>query len=166
MADEDRSAAAAEQRRRQRQMNARQKDTNPFLDYIGKSVEVAIAVKSGKMLMRRTGLASVAERGLNFSATFARRMATSSSFSKAVEDWTIDDIRNVRKMAGVAFKEAREASTGKIRLNPEESRSLFSHLRQLRTMRNTEGISDAGNAWTQRLINHATENLEIGRAHV
>ena len=162
MADEDRSAAAAEQRRRQRQMNERQEDKNPFLDYIGKSVEVAIAVKSGKMLMRRTGLASVAERGLNFSATFARRMATSSSFSKAVEDWTIDDIRNVRKMAGVAFKEAREVSTGKIRLNPEESRSLFSHLRQLRTMRNTEGISDADNAWTQRLINHATENLEIG----
>ena len=162
MADEDKQLAAEEQRRRQRQMNERQSGENPYLRFLGESIGTALAWKTGKMLARRTGLASVAERGLNFGATFARRLTTNSSFSKAVEDWTIDDVRGLRKTAETAYKEASEAARGKVHLNPEESRSLFSHLRQIRTMRNTGGISDADNAWTQRLINHATENLEAG----
>ena len=162
MADEDKQLAAEEQRRRQRQMNERQSGENPYLRFLGESIGTALAWKTGKMLARRTGLASVAERGLNVGATFARRLTTNSSFSKAVEDWTIDDVRGLRKTAETAYKEASEAARGKVHLNPEESRSLFSHLRQIRTMRNTGGISDADNAWTQRLINHATENLEAG----
>lgn len=117
---------AEEQKARRRAYNS---DTNLSEGIVKAAGAVAVGI-SGAALLSRTGIGPAIERGLTFSSRFLRGTHGSS---KALEDWTVTEYKQLSESAEKAFAAAKK-DLDTIYLDPRDNRSLFGHLSTIRSL--------------------------------
>ena len=142
MTDNDREdikrRAREERRRRSEQNNFRGED---LFSGLMKGAGYLAAGAASAALLYRTGLGPAAERGLTFSSRFLSNLSAKTS-SKAFEDWTVDEYRQLARGAQDAFRSAR-SEWGAVHIDPRDRRTLFGSLGDLREMIDSRGAEMA-----------------------
>nr|DAK26581.1 MAG TPA: hypothetical protein [Caudoviricetes sp.] len=122
---------AEDQRARRRAYN----DDMNLSEGIVKAAGVVAVGMAGAALLSRTGISPAIERGLTFSSRFSRGTHGSS---KALEDWTITEYKQLSESAEKAFSAARK-DLDTVYLDPHDNRSLFGHLSTIRSLIDSSG---------------------------
>lgn len=127
----DAQRRAQEQRARRKAQNstAATRDAEALGSLVQLAGVAAVGI-SGAAIAYRTGLSPAIERGLTFSSRFLH--ATHGS-SKALEDWTMTEYKQLGQSAKKAFSEAKN-NLDTIYLDPYDNRSLFGHLSTMRAV--------------------------------